>query len=206
MRMYMCALPPGQLIFICLLAALLSTLELPNYSSLGSKYNRCTATKVALCLTPHRNRKLLYVKKKRFCLLLYESLSAHMFMLKAKYAIDSYETLVPLHVMWAIDSHTWQSTHLHQTKLLSEIAIVFFFLYIHASDLLCNVHLTRRRWTRFASNPFLLSLSLFLVLSKSVNLFPNCKLNAGERAFFHCWGEILNQCTLPYIEWALIFI
>jgi len=29
-----------------------------------------------------------------------------------------------------------------------------------------------------------LSLSLFLALSKSVNLFPNCKLSAGERASF----------------------
>lgn len=48
--------------------------------------------------------------------------------------------------------------------------------------------------------------ALSLALSKSVHLFPNCKLSAGARASFTAGGEILNQCTLPYIEWALIFI
>lgn len=91
-----------------------------------------------------------------------------LFMLTGKYAIDSYEMLVPLPVEWAIDSHTWQSTHLHQTKLLSEIAIVFF-LYIRASDLLCNVTLLSGGGPGSRRTPFRsLSLSFWLCLNQSI--------------------------------------
>ena len=130
-------------------------------------------------------------------------------MLAAKYGTDSYEMPALFCVLRAIDSHTWQSTHLHQTKLLSEIEIVFFF-YIHASDLLCNVTLLSGcelglHQTFFFPPTTSLSLSLppslhlpSVCLSKSVNLFPNCKSSVGARAFFSGCRNIKSM--LSYIS------
>lgn len=92
-----------------------------------------------------------------------------------------------------MDSHTWQSTHLPQTKLLFRNRNRFLSLFM---QVICC-----------AMSPYWIaalvysSVFFFLVffpllpapvpLSKSVNLFQNCMSSVGARAY----GSILNQCT-----------
>ncbi len=172
--MYMCAqtLPPGQLIFYLFTGC----------SVINTWTTKLFFIRLYLSTTDACAESCLMLKKKVFFCFCMKVLVLILFMLKAKYAIDSYETLVPLHVMWAIDSHTWQSTHLHQTKLLSEIAIVFSFS-IFMQVICCAMSPYSVLADQVCIEP-LFALSLFLALSKSVNLFPNCKLSAGERASF----------------------
>lgn len=75
--------------------------------------------------------------------------------------------LVPLSVVWAIDAHTWQSTHLHKTKLLFRNSNRFLSLY--SCDLLCNVTLLSGGRPGLHWTPSLtLSLSFWLCLNQSI--------------------------------------
>ncbi len=189
MRMYMCALPPGQLIFylftgcsvintwttkLFFISLYLSTTDvLPQKSHCAWHLIETHKACAESCFM---------FKKKRFCLLLYESLSAHIVYAKSKICNWLlWNACAPsCHVS---DRFTYMAINTpHQTKLLSEIAIVFSFS-IFMQVICCAMSPYSAQVDQVCIEP-LFALSLFLALSKSVNLFPNCKLSAGERASF----------------------
>ncbi len=149
MRMYMCALPPGQLIFylftgcsvintwttkLFFISLYLSTTDaLPQKSHCAWHLIETHKACAESCL--------MFKKKKRFCLLLYESLSAHIVYAKSKICHWLlWNACAPsCHVS---DRFTYMAINTPSpNKIAFRNSNRFFFLYIHASDLLCNVTL-----------------------------------------------------------------
>lgn len=87
-----------------------------------------------------------------------------------------------------MDSHTWQSTHLPQTKLLFRNRNRFLSLFM---QVICCAMSPYWIAALVYSSFFSPSSQLLCLLSKSVNLFQNCMSSVGARAY----GSILNQCT-----------
>lgn len=88
-----------------------------------------------------------------------------------------------------MDSHTWQSTHLPQTKLLFRNRNRFLSLFMQVICCAMSPYwIAALVYSSFFS-PFLPAPPV--PLSKSVNLFQNCMSSVGARAY----GSILNQCT-----------
>lgn len=87
-----------------------------------------------------------------------------------------------------MDSHTRQSTHLPQTKLLFRNRNRFLSLFM---PVICCAMSPYWIAALVYSSFFFLSLPAPVPLSKSVNLFQNCMSSVGARAY----GSILNQCT-----------
>lgn len=87
-----------------------------------------------------------------------------------------------------MDSHTRQSTHLPQTKLLFRNRNRFLSLFM---QVICCAMSPYWIAALVYSSFFFLFLPAPVPLSKSVNLFQNCMSSVGARAY----GSILNQCT-----------
>lgn len=88
-----------------------------------------------------------------------------------------------------MDSHTWQSTHLPQTKLLFRNRNRFLSLFMQV--ICCAMSPYWIAALVYSSVFFFSLLPAPVPLSKSVNLFQNCMSSVGARAY----GSILNQCT-----------
>lgn len=86
-----------------------------------------------------------------------------------------------LSVLWAIDSHGNQRTFTKQNCFQKQKSFSFS---IFMQVICCAMSPYSVVANQVYIHPPPPSLSLSLPLSESVNLFPNCKLSAGAKAFF----------------------